>query len=173
MPALPKAVLFDLDDTLIRAYAQPEEAWTRLLHVFSADLDGKHLKRLTDSPGYDAECAYTPDGKHIVFCSDRGGNPNIYAMDADGGNLKQVGDDDGWNPAWSPDGKKILFTSLRSGDGFRVYEMNADGGNVKQLTNNANAFGSVYPCYSPDGKKIAIARGESDSDTVLIHDITR
>ena len=40
MPAvLPRAILFDLDDTLIRAYAQPEEAWTRLLHVFAAHLD--------------------------------------------------------------------------------------------------------------------------------------
>lgn len=39
MPTLPRAVLFDLDDTLIRAYAQPEEAWTRLLHIFSAHLD--------------------------------------------------------------------------------------------------------------------------------------
>ena len=39
MPALPRAILFDLDDTLIRAYAQPEEAWTRLLRVFSAHLD--------------------------------------------------------------------------------------------------------------------------------------
>ena len=39
MPTLPRAILFDLDDTLIRAYAQPEEAWTRLLHVFSAHLD--------------------------------------------------------------------------------------------------------------------------------------
>ena len=39
MPVLPRAILFDLDDTLIRAYAQPEEAWTRLLHIFSAPLD--------------------------------------------------------------------------------------------------------------------------------------
>ena len=39
MPVLPRAVLFDLDDTLIRAYAQPEEAWTRLLHVFAVELD--------------------------------------------------------------------------------------------------------------------------------------
>jgi putative hydrolase of the HAD superfamily len=39
MPALPRAILFDLDDTLIRAYAQPEEAWTRLLHIFAAHLD--------------------------------------------------------------------------------------------------------------------------------------
>lgn len=39
MPDLPRAILFDLDDTLIRAYAQPEEAWTRLLHVFAPHLD--------------------------------------------------------------------------------------------------------------------------------------
>ena len=39
MPPLPKAILFDLDDTLIRAYAQPEEAWTRLLHIFAVHLD--------------------------------------------------------------------------------------------------------------------------------------
>ncbi len=37
--ALPRAILFDLDDTLIRAYAQPEEAWRRLLHVFAPHLD--------------------------------------------------------------------------------------------------------------------------------------
>jgi putative hydrolase of the HAD superfamily len=41
MPVLPRAILFDLDDTLIRAYAQPEEAWTRLLHVFAAHLDAQ------------------------------------------------------------------------------------------------------------------------------------
>ncbi|HXC55631.1 MAG TPA: hypothetical protein VNU97_10060, partial [Rhizomicrobium sp.] len=39
MPALPRAILFDLDDTLIRAYAQPEDAWRRLLTVFAAHLD--------------------------------------------------------------------------------------------------------------------------------------
>jgi len=39
MPGLPQAILFDLDDTLIRAYAQPEEAWTRLLHHFAPHLD--------------------------------------------------------------------------------------------------------------------------------------
>jgi putative hydrolase of the HAD superfamily len=39
MPGLPRAILFDLDDTLIKAYARPEEAWTRLLHIFAVHLD--------------------------------------------------------------------------------------------------------------------------------------
>src|SRR5690242_3236477 len=39
MPVLPRAILFDLDDTLIRAYAQPDDAWRRLLHIFAAHLD--------------------------------------------------------------------------------------------------------------------------------------
>src|SRR2546421_9929231 len=76
-------------------------------------------------------------------------------MEADGANLKQIGEDDGWNPAWSPDGKQILFTSRRDGDGFRIYLMDADGSNVKQLT-SANPYGSVYPCFSPDGKKMRL-----------------
>ena len=47
MVKLPRAILFDLDDTLIRAYAQPEEAWTRLLHVFAAHLDAHDEASIT------------------------------------------------------------------------------------------------------------------------------
>lgn len=46
MARLPRAILFDLDDTLIRAYAQPEEAWTRLLHVFAAHLDAHEAEAI-------------------------------------------------------------------------------------------------------------------------------
>jgi putative hydrolase of the HAD superfamily len=46
MPALPRAILFDLDDTLIRAYAQPEDAWRRLLHVFAVHLDAHDAKAI-------------------------------------------------------------------------------------------------------------------------------
>jgi Tol biopolymer transport system component len=78
-------------------------------------------------------------------------------MDADGGNVKALtrGDKVSRVPTWSPDGKKILFTSLRSGNGFRVYVMDVDGGNTRELTTNDNPFGSVFPSWSPDGTKIA------------------
>ena len=54
------------------------------MDLFEADLDGQILRRLTNTPGYDAEGAYSKDGKLIAFCSDRDGDPDIYVMNSDG-----------------------------------------------------------------------------------------
>ena len=59
---------------------------------------------------------------------------------------------DDFDPAWSPDGKKIAFMSTRDGP-LDVYTMNADGTGVKRLTNNS--IGEVNSAWSPDGTKIA------------------
>ena len=61
------------------------------MDIFEANPDGSDLKRLTDSPGYDAEGSYSPDGKQIVFCSHRGpATCRLYIMDADGSNPRQL-----------------------------------------------------------------------------------
>src|SRR5262249_14619364 len=62
------------------------------MDIFEANPDGTALKRLTDAPGYDAEGSYSPDGKQIVFCSNRSGPKNLelYIMDADGKNVRQL-----------------------------------------------------------------------------------
>jgi TolB protein len=119
-----------------RRYQWDFDPW---MEIFSADLDGHHLKRLTDSPGYDAECAYTPDGKHIVFCSDRGGNPNIYVMDADGGNVRQLTHATGYNggPFTSPDGRFVIYRSDRKKEGWlQIHVIGFDGQNDTALTDN-------------------------------------
>ena len=59
------------------------------------------------------------------------------------------------DPTWSPDGRKILFASNRSGAGYRVYVMDVDGSNVSELTSNTNKKGHTFPAWSPDAKKIA------------------
>ena len=81
------------------------------MEIFEANLDGTGLKRLTNSPGYHAEGRYSPDGKQIVFCSNRGGPKNLelYIMNADGNNVRQLTHaPDCYNggPFFSPDGKQ-------------------------------------------------------------------
>ena len=63
---------------------------TRAMDIFKADLDGSNLVRLTDTPGYDAEGSYSPDGKQIIFTSFRDGDAEIYIMDADGKNPRRI-----------------------------------------------------------------------------------
>jgi Zn finger protein HypA/HybF involved in hydrogenase expression len=91
---------------------------------------------------------------HIAFVSDRDGNYEIYVMNADGSqpkNLTQNPADD-FSPAWSPDGRYIAFFSERDGN-YEIYVMNADGSQPKNLTQNLAA--DYSPAWSPDGQHIA------------------
>src|SRR5205807_5732655 len=60
------------------------------MDIFEANPDGSELKRLTDSPGYDAEGSYSPDGSQIVFCSQRTGDLHLWIMNADGSHPRQL-----------------------------------------------------------------------------------
>ena len=93
-------------------------------------------------------------GDLIAFTSDRDGDYEIFVMNADGSEVRQLtdNDDDDGLPAWSPDGKRIAFTSDR-GDKFEIFVMNSDGTEVRQLTDNDDSDWS--PSWSPDGKRIA------------------
>ena len=90
----------------------------------------------------------------IAFVSNREGNNEIYIMNPDASNLKNITTNKANDmfPAWSPDGKTIAFQSDRDGNP-EIYVMKADGGNVKRLTNNTTK--DDMPAWSPDGKRIA------------------
>jgi len=89
----------------------------------------------------------------IAFYSYRDRNYEIYVMNEDGSNQRNLTNNLGSdrNPSWSPDGKKIAFDSNRDGD-VEVYVVNADGSNQKRLTNNPGY--DFVSSWSPDGKKI-------------------
>lgn len=112
------------------------------MDIFEASPDGSNLKRLTDAPGYDAEGSYSPDGKQIVFCSNRSGPKNLelYIMDADGKNVRQLTHAPNCyngGPFFSPDGKRVIFRSDRKKeDHLQIHVIDVDGKNERALTDD-------------------------------------
>jgi len=108
------------------------------MELFVADPEGRKLARLTETPGYDAECAYSPDGTEIVFCSDRDGDPDLYIMDVDGTNIRQLTNEPGYDggPFFSPDGNWIIYRTDRARpDYLQIHAIRADGQHDIALTN--------------------------------------
>jgi TolB protein len=92
---------------------------------------------------------FSPDGKQIAFMSGRDGNPEIYAMNVDGSNLRRLTNNPAGDstPTWSPSGSQIAFTSDRSGKA-QVYVMNSvDGSSVRRLTVDESE--ADRPTWSP------------------------
>ncbi len=127
------------------------------IYVMSAD--GKTIRRLTNDPGRDTFPDWSPDGKQISFISDRDGSRNLFVMDANGGNQRQLTNQQllprtakgyvQWQQ-WSPDGQEIAFTYNPGTDqGTSIYVIRPDGSGLRQLVDQASE-----PAWSPDGQKI-------------------
>jgi TolB protein len=130
----------------------------RGMDIFKADPDGSNLVRLTDTPGYDAEGSYSPDGTRIVFTSFRDGDAEIYIMNADGKNPRRITHDKGYDggPFFSPDGTRIVYRSDRKdNDLLQIYINNTEGTAERALTNNE--FVNWGPYWHPDNRHIIYA----------------
>lgn len=141
--------------------------------LFTVKPDGKGIKQLTTTKGYDAEATISPDGKKIIFTSTRDGDLDLYSMDSDGKNVKRLTTELGYDGGafFSPDGKQIVYRShhpkteaeikrykdrlaqnLIEPTVFELWVMNADGTNKRQVTTLKTA--SFAPFFTPDGKRI-------------------
>ena len=148
--------------------------YDRHYEIYQADAGGSNIVNLTNSDGYDAEGSYSADGGRILFASNREAYNrqlsqaerklfeddssyfmDLYIMDADGSNVKQLTYSPGYDggPFFSPDNRKVVWRRFNpDGNSAEIWTMNIDGTNQRQLT--ADAMVSWGPYYHPSGDYI-------------------
>lgn len=131
------------------------------MDIFEYSFATGELTRLTDADGYDAEGAYSPDGKRIVFCSMRDGDREIYIMDADGRNPRRITAVKGYDggPFFAPDGQRIVYRSDRDGSGnMQIFINDLEGRSETPLTGNDVL--NWCPFWHPSGKWLIFTRAD-------------
>ncbi|HET9454472.1 MAG TPA: hypothetical protein VFO66_09340 [Gemmatimonadaceae bacterium] len=149
------------------------------LEIYTMNVDGSNIRRLTHTPGYDGGAFFSPDGKHIVYRANhpvgeelanyrsllsqglvRPGRMELFIMDADGSNQRQITNLGGANfaPIFTPDAKRIIFSSNHRNPrsrNFDLFLVNLDGTGLEQATTHGEFDG--FPMFSPDGKSLVWA----------------
>lgn len=143
-------------------------AFDLLGDIYTMPIAGGTPTRIAEGLAYEHQPRFSPDGKRIAFTSDRGGGDNIWIMNVDGSDKRQVTKEDFrllGQPSWSPDGKFIVarkhFTTGRSLGTGEVWLYHVSGGSGVQLVKRASEqlqkeLGE--PIYAPDGKGVYYTR---------------
>lgn len=147
-------------------------------NIVVLDADGDNLVQLTDSNRDDLHPSWSPDGTRIIFAAKREdgrGKQQIFAMDVDGSNARQLTDDDehGDNicPVWSPDGTRIVFESwsyrieTREVKGPWIFSIAADG------SDRIDHGEGHSPAWAIDGARLLYAASYWGNQDELISDI--
>ena len=131
-------------------------------NVYTMDAEGGHVHRVTHSALDEEVPKYSPDGRWIVFTGfPQTGAPALYLVRADGSHFHRLtplrlhafdGD-------WSPDGRRLVASTNADLPDSQVFTIRRDGSDVRLLTSGPTGQNDIYASYSPDGRKIAFARG--------------
>ncbi len=166
---------WSLDGQWIAFHSKRDEERAK---IYLVTPDGSNLRKLAgDILSWDMEAAWSPDSQRIAFVSSRENWGNeIYVMNADGTNQKRLTHNmvTERQPAWSPDGSKIVF-SLSLDEDTTIAMINADGTNQRNLTEevlNGVWEANSSPAWSPDGRTIAYVSSIPGRDAAAIHLMT-
>lgn len=146
--------------------------------LYVMDADGTNVRRLTRNAAADLTARWSPDGRLIAFSSDRGrrGQHELHVMRADGTGVRRLVrtvDHRAWqdlqfSPAWSPDGRRILFSMTATDGNPELYVVGASGKGLRRLTftrgSNEVLGDDTMPDWSPDGTIVFVSNREGQSD---------
>lgn len=150
-----------------------EIAFDLLGDLYVVPIGGGEARALTHDIAWQMQPRFSPDGKSIAFTSDQGGGDNIWVMDRDGKNPRQVTKEDYRllnSPAWTPDGEFIAarkhFTSQRSLGAGEMWLYHRSGGEGLQMTKKrTDQKDSGEPAFSPDGRYLYFSDDVTSGDT--------
>jgi TolB protein len=112
------------------------------VQLYTVNLDGKQLHKITDLPAIRGRSDWSPDGQYIVTYSGEPWQRELYIMNADGSNVRQLtpGGGNSQGPSFSPDGRWVAFTAYFDNygedNGCEIYIIRIDGTDLRRLTNN-------------------------------------
>jgi Tol biopolymer transport system component len=137
--------------------------------IYIMDADGKNARRITDKKGYDGGPFFSPDGKKIIYRSDRDENDllQVFINTPDGKNERALTKNKGvnWGPYFFPDSRHIVYsTSIHGHTNYEIHWMDTDTGAEERITFREGFDG--LPVFSPDGKQMMwTSKGRSADNT--------
>jgi TolB protein len=139
-------------------------------NIFAMDLRSRTTTRLTNSNAIDTSPSYSPDGTKVAFTSDRGGQPQIYVMGADGSGQTRISFGGGSysTPVWSPRGDLIAFTKQVGGE-FQIGVMRTDGSGERILSSARLQEG---PTWAPNGRYLMYFKDSGGGPRLYSIDLT-
>ncbi len=137
--------------------------------IYRIGIAGGRAERITSGPAFDYAPRYSPDGRTIVFCSDRGGNMNLWLMNADGSQARALTEEKDAvlsSPSWTPDGLYVLARkeeTVKAGiPPVEIFMYHRDGGSGIKIIPKDKIDTSAGPIASPDGRYVYLTGRKAD-----------
>ena len=180
-----REIAFDTSEgTWMSVDISPDGKWIvfdLLAHIYRMPITGGNAECLTQKSGValNAHPRFSPDGKYIAFITDRGGQDNLWVMNADGSNPHAVVEDKDlrtYEPAWTPDSRNILVvrhsvaTGLEARSPSGIWLYNRDGGKGLEIVSSKDEKDADWPAVSSDGRYVYFQYAAGEPSSYAGHD---